>query len=173
MPSKYPDAAVELARSLYLKYGGGNFEAIEAEMRRAGYHNWSRQNLSRADDKNWVRRYGFERSLATHIQNAAIRRAETQGEKQLRQLAGVRDRLYEEIESGKFDAKTLDTFRGTCSQITEMLSKLRAGTNTLEAFVVSWETLLEVLGELKPELIGELLNIGDEIFEKVRVKFGG
>jgi hypothetical protein len=38
---------------------------------------------------------------------------------------------------------------------------------------VSWETLLEVLGELKPELIGELLNIGDEIFEKVRVKFGG
>jgi hypothetical protein len=173
MASSYPNEAVELARSLYLKYGGRNFEAIEADMRRAGYHNWSRQNLSRSDEKNWVRRYGFDRSLEIHIRNASLLRAETQGEKQLRQLSSVRDLLYAEIESGNFEAKALDTFRGTCSQITEMMSKLRAGTNTLEAFVVSWETLLEVLGELKPELVGELLKLADDIFEKVRLKFGG
>jgi hypothetical protein len=172
MASSYPNEAVELARSLYLKYGGRNFEAIEAEMRRAGYHNWSRQNLSRSDDKNWVRRYGFERSLELHIQNAAMRRAESQGEKQLRQLAGVRDRLYAEIEVGKFDAKTLDTFRGTCAQITHMLARLTAGTNSLEAFVGAWEVLLEVLGDVEPQLIGELLKRDQAIFEKVRVKFG-
>jgi hypothetical protein len=44
--TRYNQDAIELARSLYCKYGGKNLDAVQREMRKAGYPGWLKRTCS-------------------------------------------------------------------------------------------------------------------------------
>ncbi len=78
MPKQYGDDAIQKARELYCKFGGKDFDAIEAEMRKT-FPTWRKQNLisrGKGSDSRlgWVDSYQFDKSLVEYqrIQIAAV-----------------------------------------------------------------------------------------------------
>jgi hypothetical protein len=73
--TRYNQEAIELARSLYCKYGGKNLDAVQREMRKAGYPSWNKKTLfdkGREDTPHyrmgWITKYGFDNSLRMHLE---------------------------------------------------------------------------------------------------------
>jgi hypothetical protein len=169
MSHHYGKAAIEFCRSLYLKYGGRNFAAIEAEMQRR-YPKWRKQNLSRKGTQCWITKYGFDRSLEVHLQTLAVQHAETDGEKQFKQLVTVRDQLFGMVVKQPGDKELVWQFRDVCREVTTMLARLDAGSKDATAFAASWETLLDILHEFNPDLAIRLLGLQDEILKRVKAR---
>jgi hypothetical protein len=73
--TRYNQDAIELARSLYCKYGGKNLDAVQREMRKAGYPGWLKTYLfDKGRDgtahyrMGWITKYGFDNSLRMHLE---------------------------------------------------------------------------------------------------------
>lgn len=180
MPSKYPKAAVERCRDLYIKYNGTNYEAIEREMQK-DWPGWSKQNLNDRNDKKrgkrlgWISEYGFERALLESIKMSST--AVLGDEQALYQgIKAVRVKLEGFVKWGEGDAApTRDQiyqYRDFCKLEIEARRNLDLSRDNLETFVAGYEKLVVWLGQLDPAAAKALVKNGDKLVEMAELHYG-
>lgn len=178
MPSSYPPEAIETCRRLYCKYGGKNHEAIEREMRAAGYARWNKLNLhnrgkegTRGERMGWIERYGFDNSLRLHIE---MRMAAVNNDEQDLYLGIKTIRKVLQVESlGKKASKeTRREFREYAKIEIEARRNLDLSKDNFETFGACFENLVIWLGKIDPEAARRLVKNGDKLIEMARVHYG-
>jgi hypothetical protein len=176
MPRFYQDDAIEHCRRLYFKFNGQQHDRIEAEMRRAGWPNWSKQNLyTRGQGENqkigWIEKFGWEAALKLHL---ATRDEGTQApaDKIFTEIETIRQKIFEELQTKGISQRDLVYQHSAYLRLSiEALNKVGAG-NTLEAFVSAWERLLDWLAVISPTALAELLKVDNLILEKAAAEYG-
>src|SRR5437899_3381565 len=77
MKRKIPRKMIADAKELYLKYGGGSIESIEAEMRDKGWPFYRQMLYNRAHSHGvtlgWPERFGWKKLLGTKSERKAKR----------------------------------------------------------------------------------------------------
>jgi hypothetical protein len=178
MAKAYGPEAVELARQLYLKYGGKNFDAIQAEMQRQ-YPGWRKLNLvdrKRHDARGreshgWVTKYGFERSLELYSQKLA----ESVNDDEQDLYLGIKTirQSLQKLALAKSPSKDdLAKYRDFCKLEIEARRNLDLSRDNLETFVSGYEKLLIWLGELDPDTAKRLIKNGDRLIEMAQAHYG-
>jgi hypothetical protein len=145
--TRYNQEAIDLARSLYCKYGGKNLDAVQRDMRKAGYPKWTKQTLfdkGREDTPNyrmgWITKYGFDNSLKLHLEKLVesvnddeqglyigIKTARKELEKKVVGKNPTKDELYQ--------------YRDFCKLEIEARKALDLSRDNLETFVSGYEKL--------------------------------
>lgn len=176
MADRYGPDAVEKARKLYVKYGGGNFAAIEKEMRK-DYPNWSLQNLSdRGKGKDarlgWITKFGFDKSLEIDANNR-IASVENDDERRYKAVVTLADRYQElALEGGEAGEKAVDKFIKLTQQQIELRNKLDLSSANFETFVEDFEMIVKWATDIDKELAKLFFRRKDEFIEKARNHFG-
>lgn len=175
MPASYPNEAVEHCKRLYLKYSGQSHDRIQSEMRRAGWPNWSKQNLySRGDKVGWIEKYGWEKALKIHL-DAQAERSRTSSEQALHEIEKIRQALYAEIEGANFRAGRDLVYQHLAytKQYFTALAALKGEARSFDDFVAMWERLLDWLPDLSPKAVAELLKVSEQVLERAVAEYGG
>lgn len=176
MAATYDQKAIDLCRSLYLKYGGRNYEAIEREMQKQ-YPGWRKQNLvrrgrGRDEREGWIERYGFDRSLELHtkLQTESVL---NDSQKFYLTIKTVWESLADTVKGSARTKDDLYAFRDYSKLLLDAKDQLDLGRANFETFVEAWE-LLCVWGEelLSAKAFGELLAISETVLEKARLQYG-
>lgn len=178
MPKMYNEEAVETAFKLYLRFNGASHDLIESEMRKAGYGNWSRQNLyTRGKDSNlkigWIERFGWEKALRLKVATSG-RAAQTSAERLFLEIEQARERIKGQLDAqGGTDRDLVYQHRDYCKLSMDALSKLEAARDSFDGFVAMYERLLEWLGEVNPQALSALVGCTDKVTERARRHYGG
>lgn len=176
MAKAYGPEAVELCRQLYLRYGGKNYDAIQAEMRKQ-YPGWSKINLVDRTDKNrgerfgWVTTYGFERSLELYGQKLA----ESVNDDEQDLYLGIKSirKALQAGAIGKDPSKdALAKYRDFAKLEIEARRNLNLTRDNLETFVSGFEKLTIWLGEIDPVASKALVKNGERLVEMARAHYG-
>ena len=173
----YDAEAIDKCLRLYLKFNGSQFTRIEEEMRKV-YPGWRRSYLlNRGQGKNfkqgWIEKYNWETALRLHLAQkptATLNNAE----KLVREIEDVRGFLAVEIksQSGKVDKERLQLHRDYCNLSIAALTKVEAARDTLGAWVVFWEKLLDWLPDIDMKAARALVKLSDEIIARAEEEFG-
>jgi hypothetical protein len=175
MPAQYAQEAVDLCRSLYCKYGGKNYAAIEAEMQKV-YPGWNQTNLvDRGKGKKaklgWITRYGFDNSLKIHLQK--LTESVNNDEQDL--YIGIRTirKTMQDVVSGT-DATRDDIYqyRDFCRLEIEARKSLDLSRDNFETFVSGYEKLVMWLGEIDPAAAKMLIKHGDKLAALAQAYYG-
>jgi len=179
MPASYDKAAVELCESLYLRFNGQQHDRIEAEMRRAGYASWSKQNLyTRGKGSNqkigWIEKYGWEKALTRKLELASERKAVSADEQLVRDIEEVHRRLRDQLRAtaAGTDRDLVYQFRDYSKLLIEARTKLEARRDTLGGFVEFWGRLLDWLPEIDAPAARALLTVADAVLERAASEYG-
>ena len=168
MPKTYDDEAKELCFKLFLKHKGGRFDLIEQEMRAAGYPKFTKQCLLRKDN-NWIDAGNWRKGLTDYLDRVVQDKAVTDSERQLKQLCGIRDRIFDAItEKGVHDADLVRNYRDIAAQCTAMMARLDSGTANYAACVAAWEMMLAILPEIDEAIVPLLLKAEQRLFERIK-----
>lgn len=176
MPRSYQDDAIEHCKRLYLKFNGQQHDRIEAEMRRAGWPSWSKQNLyTRGQGENqkigWIEKFGWEAALKLHLATRD-EGAKAPADKIFSEIEAIRQKIFEELQAKGISSRDLVYQHSAYLRLSiEAISKTGAG-NTLEGFVVAWERLLDWLVVISPTALAELLKVDTLILEKAAEEYG-
>lgn len=177
MPRKYPEEAQEYCFRLYLKYNGAQHDRIEAEMQRAGWTAWTKQNLyTRGRGANqkvgWIERFGWDEALKLKVQTSG-RAAQTSAEKLFLEIESQRERIKAALDAqGGTDRDLVYQHRDYCKLSVEALQKLEAARDNFDGFVAMYERLLEWLGEISQPALSELLKANEGVTERARRHYG-
>ncbi len=174
MPVSYSPEAVEKCRALYLKYGGKNHAAIEAEMQRE-YPGWQKGNLEDKGIKRprmgWVTKYGFERSLEIHT--AKLVMAVNNDEQDLYiGIRTVRKALEVEAIGRNANKDSRREYREYCKLEIEARRNLELGRDNFETFVAGYEKLVMWLGDVDPAAANLLIRNGKRLAELAEALYG-
>lgn len=176
MAATYSQEAIDMCRSLYLKYGGKNYDAIEREMQKA-YPGWRKQNLvdkgrgGRARE-GWVNRYGFDKSLELYlkIQTEAVL---NDSQKLYLGVKQTREALQEKVVGKTASKDDLYAYRDFVKLEMEAKRELDLGRANFETFVDAWEKQLSWLPEfVSPSSLGELISSSEKLLERARLEYG-
>lgn len=172
----YSNEAIEYCRTLYCKYGGKNFDAIEREMHQAGWEGWRQQNLrDRGKGKNaklgWISKYGFERSLKIWIEKQ-VESVNNDEQDLYVGIKRVRQELQKLVESGEAKKDEIYQYRDFCKLEIEARKNLDLSRDNLETFVSGFEKLLMWLGEIDPATAKMLVKHGDKLTDLAKAHYG-
>lgn len=177
MPRQYPNEAVELCRSLFCKYGGKNYEAIEREMR-LQYPGWSKANLDdrhAKDRKNqrlgWITKFGFENSLRLHLQKLTEKVNDDEQDLYLG-IKTIRKQLQAEALGKNAGKDVRREYREYCKLEIEARRNLDLSRDNLETFVAGYEKLMMWLTELDSQAAKMLLKHGERLIEMAKAHYG-
>jgi len=174
MPAQYGQEAIDLCRSLFCKYGGKNFEAIEREMRKV-YPGWHRNNLKDKGGKRpmlgWITNYGFENSLKLHLQKLTESVNDDEQDLYLG-IRTVRKELQKAVISGVATKDELYQYRDFCKLEIEARKNLDLSRDNLETFVSGYEKLLIWLGEIDQAAAKLLVKHGEKLAEMAQAHYG-
>lgn len=177
MPRTYNEEAVEKAFNLYLKFNGANHELIEREMRKV-YPGWSKQNLyTRGVAANlkigWIEKFGWDKALKLKVATSG-RAAQTSAERLFLEIEQARATIKANLDAqGGTDRDLVYQHRDYCKLSMDALSKLEAARDSFDGFVAMYERLMEWLGEINPQVLGELVQATDAVTERARKHYGG
>jgi hypothetical protein len=176
MPVKYPPEAVERCLRLYLRFNGGQYRRIEAEMRKL-WPRWSRHNLltrGKGDSRipGWVEKYNWKEALRLHLEQspqAALRAAA----KLVDEVEFSRRTLFAEISSqGAAAGKdTISQHLKYCGLSMEARTKVDNPHDTIKNFADFWEKLLDWLMEIDRDVTRALLSVSDKIIERMEKEY--
>ena len=177
MPKPYGQEAIDLCRSLYCKYGGKNHDAIQVEMRKAGYAGWQKSNLNDRGKGNarmgWITKYGFEESLKLHLQLQMVAINDDDQALYL-EVKSVRETLAK-IVSGKNATKD-DRYlhRDYVKLQIEVKKSLEIGGANFETFAADWELILEWLAVIDPsgQAVKVLVKYSEALTERAQIHYG-
>lgn len=176
MAKAYDQKAIDLCRSLYCKYGGKNHDAIQAEMRKAGYAGWQKSNLhSRGSGKNarlgWIEKYGFEESLITHVK-LLVDNVQNDDQRDYLRLQELCSRLEGKALAADATRDDLYIYRDFFRLKLEMKTKLEVSRDNFETFVDCFEKLLEWLGKIDPQTAKGLVKNGEKLTDLAQAHYG-
>jgi hypothetical protein len=173
--TRYNQDAIELARSLYCKYGGKNLDAVQREMRKAGYPGWLKTYLfDKGRDgtahyrMGWITKYGFDNSLRMHLEKlvesvnddeqdlyVGIKATRKELQKKITGKAATKDELYQ--------------YRDFCKLEIEARKNLDLSRDNLETFVSGYEKLTDWA---PPDLKKLLVKYGEKLVEMAQAHYG-
>lgn len=174
MPKEPNEEAVKLARQLYCKHGGKNFDAIEKAMRLAGYEGWNKACLKNRGAgvhyrAGWIEKYGFDKSLELD-QQTRIGAVESDDERRYRAVVKLADHYQDLSLNG--DEKAVDKFIKLTQQQIELRSKLDVSSANFQTFVESFEQIVAWAEEIDSELAKRFYRRKDEFIERASEKYG-
>jgi len=177
MAARYDEEAIQKCFRLYLKFNGQQHERIEQEMRRV-YPGWQRSYLyTRGQGKNqklgWVDKYGWEKALAYHLAQrptAALNSAQ----QLVSEIEEIRKLLHERIkpQGANVEKELLQLHRDYSRLSIEALTKVEAARDTLAAWVVFWEKLLDWMPDIDFKTARALAKHSEAIIAKAEEEFG-
>lgn len=180
MPKTYDEEAIKLCRTLYCKYGGKNLDAIEKEMRQAGYVGWRKSilfNRGKVETTNWregwIDKYGFRNSLQEYVKTEIL--AVTDDVQKLYLgIKSVRETLEEKVKSKQFTRDDLFAYRDFCKLEMEARQKLDLAKDNYESFVTCFEKLLAWLPEIDEKVALAFLSgdFAEQVLERARIEYG-
>lgn len=161
---------------LYLKYNGGQHERIEQEMRKV-YPGWQRAYLyTRGQGANqklgWIDKYNWEKGLAQHLAQKPT--AVLNSAQQLvAEIEEIRKLLYERIKAqgANADKELIQAHRDYSRLSIEALTKVEAARDTLGAWVVFWEKLLDWMPDIDFKTAKALSKLSEQIIAKAEAEF--
>lgn len=178
MAKTYGEDAIEFCRKLYCKYGGKNHDAIQVEMRKAGWAGWQKSNLhdrGKAGTKNerlgWITKFGFERSLQIYTEGlvSGIRSDEQDLYIGIR---NVRQTLQKKVEAGTATKDEFYQYRDFCKLEIEARKNLDLSRDNLETFVAGYEKLIDWVGKKDPQAAKMLVKHGEYLAEMAQIHYG-
>ena len=175
---RYNQDAIDLARSLYCKYGGKNTDAVQREMRKAGYPNWTKQTLFDKGRENtpnyrmgWVTKYGFDRSL--ELYNEKLVEQVNDDEQDLYiGIKKVRKELQQKVVAKTATKDEFYQYRDFCKLEIEARKNLDLSRDNLETFVSGFEKMVGWLTEIDPKAAKGLIRNGDKLAELAQAHYG-
>lgn len=175
MPEKYGPDAHERCRQLYCKYGGSNYDAIQAEMQK-DYPGWRKSNLfdrkKRKEDRvpqlGWINRFGFEKSLALYTQTL-VESVNDDEQDLYVSIKAVRKRLKDKAVAGTATKDELYQFRDFAKLEIEARRNLDLTRDNLETFVAGYEKLVQWA---PPDLKKLLVKYGEKLVEMAQAHYG-
>jgi hypothetical protein len=175
----YPPEAIEFCERLFLKYGGRHYERIEQEMHRAGWAGFHRNLINgkrrtgKADTLGWKELYSWEKKLAIHLANKPT--ASLNNAQQLvQEVETVRKQLYSKVtaQGANVDKETLQLHRDYCGLSISALTKVEAAKDTLGAWVIFLEKLLDWAPDIDIKLAKLLARFAPAIIARAEEEFG-
>lgn len=175
MPTQYDQETIELCRSLYLKYGGKNHDAIEREMQKE-FPGWRKQNLvDRGKGKDerlgWINRYGFDNSLKIHTEKLTTAVNDDTQDLYIG-IRDVRKSLQTEVASSRADRDKVYQYRDFCKLEIEARKALDLSRDNLETFVSGYEKLINWLSEIDKPAAKLLVQHGETLIERAKAHYG-
>lgn len=178
MPRKYTNEAVETCFRFYLIFNGQQHDRIEADMRKEGFLNWSKQNLyTRGKGRNlkvgWIEKYGWEHALKLKL-STSQKAAGTSAEVLFLEIEATRKRIKETLDAGGvLERDLVYQHRDFCKLSIDALARLEAARDNLSNFVGVWERLCAWLPEISLAATRELLAVAEEVLAKAQSEYGG
>jgi hypothetical protein len=162
---RYDSDAIDTCFQLYLRYNGGNADAIQAGMRDAGYVNWSKSNLSK-----WVKQYNWKEALQLRIAMSAEGTA-TSAELLFLEIEKVRRRLANEVnqKGSKADRDLIYQHRDYCKLSIDALARLEAARDNLAGFAKFWNELMQA--PIPKAAVQVMVKHSEEIMKWAREKY--
>lgn len=177
MAARYDAEAIEKCFRLYLKFNGQQHQRIEQEMRKV-YPGWKRDYLyTRGQGKHqklgWVDKYGWEKALALHLAQkptAVLNSAQ----RLVNEVEEIRQQLHERIkvQGANVEKELLQLHRDYSRLSIETLMKVEAARDTLGAWVVFWEKLLDWLPDIDMKAARYLVKLNEAIIARAEEEFG-
>lgn len=178
MPRAYNEDARELCRKLYCKYGGKNLDAVERDMRKAGYVNWNKAVLhdrGREGTKNyrvgWINNFGFERSLKLHLEKLTEQVNDDEQGLYI-DIKSVRQRLGKVALGDSASKDDLAKYRDFCKLEIEARRNLNLTRDNLETFVSGYEKLLIWAAGVDDQLAKLLVKHTDRFADLAAAHYG-
>ncbi len=178
MAKTYDQPAIELARTLYCKYGGKSLDRLEREMRDAGYAGWLQQNLfNRGKDENfregWISKYGFDKSLKLHVETQ-IESVTDDVQKLYIEIKTAREKVGEKVKSGRANKDEINAHINYIRLEISAIKDLDLSKDSYEIFVVCFEKLLAWLPEVNEPAALALLtgDVAERLLERARTDYG-
>lgn len=176
--TRYNQDAIDLARSLYCKYGGKNLDAVQREMRKAGYPKWTKQTLfdkGREETPNyrmgWITKYGFDRSL--ELYNEKLVEQVNDDEQDLYiGIKKVRKELQKKVVSGEANKDELYQYRDFCKLEIDARRNLDLSRDNLETFAASYEKILTWSADIDKKLAALLVKHNERFIELAQGHYG-
>ena len=178
MAKSYSEEAIELCRRLYCKYGGKNHDAIQREMRAAGYSGWSKINLQnrgregpRGERMGWVDKYGFDNSLRLHIEKLATSVNNDEQDLYL-SIKTLRKRLQGKALARNPDTKVVSQFRDLAKLEIEARRNLDLSRSNLETFAEAFELIATWAPDIDADLASRFIKSADRFMELAQAHYG-
>jgi hypothetical protein len=175
MPKSYPQEAVDLCLTLYLKYGGQNFDAVQREMKRE-YPAWSKGLLhSKGTGKDarlgWMDKYGWQNALKLHLENK-VERVQNDTQKLYQDIKTIRETLAKKAKSLDATATDLQLFAKYCELEIKARQTLELSKSNLETFADSYELICSWLPDVDAAVGKGFLKCGDKLIQMAEVHYG-
>ncbi|SRR6266496_4051257 len=179
MGKHYSAEAIETAFALFLRFKGGQWHRIDAEMAKRGYVGFKSHNVfpdrgkGEEHREGWISKYNWREGLRLHLENLPT--ASLNNAQQLvREVAAVRKRLYGRInpQGADVDAQLLQLHRDYCKLSIEALTKVEAASDTLGAFIGFWERFIDWITDIDAKTARQLLKHEDLIRARAEEEFG-
>lgn len=178
MPKPYGQEAIDLCRSLYCKYGGKNHDAIQAEMRKAGYAGWQKANLHDRGKEGtsrwrmgWIGKYGFDESLKTHVR-LLVDNVKNDDQRDYLKLQELCSRLESKALNPDAKKDDLYIYRDFFRLKLEMKTKLEVSRDNFETFVDCYEKLVGWLAQIDSKTAKMLVKHGEKLAELAQAHYG-
>ena len=178
MAKAYPSEAIELCRRLYCKYGGKNHDAIQQEMRKAGWAGWNKLNLhnrgkegTRSERMGWIDRYGFENSLRLHLEKLTEKVNNDEQDLYLG-IRTIRKQLQNEAVGNRAGKDVRREYREYAKLEIEARRNLDLTRDNFETFVSGLEKLVIWLGDKDPDAARGLVRNSDWLTEMAQAHYG-
>ena len=175
MPKQYPQNAIDKGLTLYLKYGGKNFDAIEREMRKE-YASWSKQLLhTKGTGANarlgWIDKFGWENALKIHLENK-VENVQDDTQKLYQDIKSIRETLAKKAKGLDASASDLQNFAKYADLEIKARNLLDLSKSNLETFAEAFDLIGDWLRELDVKIASGYAKYGDKLIEKAEIHYG-
>lgn len=163
---RYDQQTINRCFQLYLFHNGKQHERIAAEMRRD--YPWFKAERIPV----WQKKYAWDAALKVKIE-ADKRAALTSADELVEEIETVRKKLYELIKGdGSNDKDHIAQHIHYCRLSVEALSKVKEARDTLGAWLVFWEKLLEWMPDYSTHALDALLQVSGAVIDRAAKEYG-
>jgi hypothetical protein len=177
MGTSYGQEAIDLCRTLYCKYGGRNYDAIQKEMRKT-YPGWSKTNLDDKEAKDrkhrrlgWRTKYGFDNSLKIHLEKL-IESVNDDEQDLYLGIRTVRKAMQLKVIGHEASKDDIYQYRDFCKLEIEARRNLDLSRDNFETFVAGYEKLVGWLSDLDKSAAKLLIKHGEKLAEMAQAHYG-
>lgn len=165
---RYDSEAIDTCLELYLRYNGGQQDAIQRGMHEAGYVNFSKSNISKwAKERNW--KDALKIKIALSAEGTT-----TSAELLFLELERVRRQLYTRLTSKNVKAERdlIYQYRDIAKLCVEALARLEAARDNYAGFAKFWQDLMNApKGQVPEQAIRVLVKNTDMIIDWAKQKY--
>lgn len=163
---RYDQQTINRCFQLYLLYNGKQHERIAAEMRRD--YPWFKAERIPV----WEKKYTWDVALKVKIETDK-RAALTSADELVDEIETVRKQLFELIrKDGSNDKELRAQHIHYCRLSVEALTKVKEARDTLGAWLVFWEKLLEWLPDYSTHSLDALLQVSSAVIDRAAREYG-